>query len=117
MAEWVREIDEDGKPQNLHDDLSSLSALDSDRCAHTFRPYPPSPPSNHFQLVRALPPSEPVSTLYIPISPCFAQPIAMSKPDLFPKTSTAGITVDPKTLDRVVPESQRPDGSYVYPSP
>ncbi|KAK7695706.1 hypothetical protein QCA50_000342 [Cerrena zonata] len=35
----------------------------------------------------------------------------MSKPDLFPKTSTAGITVDPKTLERVIPESRRPDGT------
>ncbi|TCD71296.1 hypothetical protein EIP91_011067 [Steccherinum ochraceum] len=35
----------------------------------------------------------------------------MSKPDLFPKASTAGITVDPRTLERVIPESRRPDGS------
>ncbi|KAL4241339.1 Partner of Y14 and mago [Abortiporus biennis] len=35
----------------------------------------------------------------------------MSKPDLFPKTSTAGIAVDPRTLERVIPESRRPDGS------
>ncbi|KAL5508143.1 hypothetical protein ACEPAH_5761 [Sanghuangporus vaninii] len=35
----------------------------------------------------------------------------MSKPDISPKTSTAGIAVDPKTLERVIPESKRPDGS------
>ncbi|THH33783.1 hypothetical protein EUX98_g422 [Antrodiella citrinella] len=35
----------------------------------------------------------------------------MSKPDLFPKKSTAGIAVDPRTLERVIPESRRPDGS------
>ena len=39
----------------------------------------------------------------------------MSKPDLFPKTTAAGITVDPKTLERVIPESRRPDGTYVSP--
>ena len=35
----------------------------------------------------------------------------MSKPDIVPKTSAAGIAVDPKTLERVIPESKRPDGS------
>ncbi|KAI0049605.1 hypothetical protein FA95DRAFT_1469726, partial [Auriscalpium vulgare] len=35
----------------------------------------------------------------------------MSKPPLFPEQSTAGIAVDPRTLDRVIPESRRPDGS------
>ena len=37
----------------------------------------------------------------------------MSKPDLEPKRTLAGITVDPKTLERVIPESRRADGSYV----
>ncbi|GBE79285.1 hypothetical protein BKA93DRAFT_772199 [Sparassis latifolia] len=35
----------------------------------------------------------------------------MSKPALFPETTTAGIAVDPRTLERVIPESRRPDGS------
>ncbi|CAL1702215.1 unnamed protein product [Somion occarium] len=35
----------------------------------------------------------------------------MSKPDLFPKASAAGITLDPRTLERVIPESRRPDGT------
>ncbi|KAL5487938.1 hypothetical protein ACEPAI_6046 [Sanghuangporus weigelae] len=35
----------------------------------------------------------------------------MSKPDISPKTSAAGIAVDPKTLERVIPETKRPDGS------
>ncbi|PAV21073.1 rna binding protein [Pyrrhoderma noxium] len=35
----------------------------------------------------------------------------MSKPDLEPKRTLAGITVDPKTLERVIPESRRADGS------
>jgi len=35
----------------------------------------------------------------------------MSKPDLFPEQSAAGIAVDPRTLERVIPESRRPDGS------
>jgi len=35
----------------------------------------------------------------------------MSKPDLFPKQSVAGIAVDPRTLERVIPESRRADGS------
>ncbi|GJJ07359.1 hypothetical protein Clacol_001561 [Clathrus columnatus] len=35
----------------------------------------------------------------------------MSLPDLFPKKSNAGIIVDPNTLDRVIPESKRADGS------
>lgn len=37
----------------------------------------------------------------------------MSKPDLFPDTTPAGIAVDPRTLERVIPESKRSDGSYV----
>jgi partner of Y14 and mago len=36
----------------------------------------------------------------------------MSKPPLFPEQSASGIAVDPRTLDRVVPESRRADGSY-----
>jgi len=35
----------------------------------------------------------------------------MSLPPVNPSKSTSGIAVDPKTLDRVVPESRRPDGS------
>ncbi|KAJ3559830.1 hypothetical protein NM688_g104 [Phlebia brevispora] len=35
----------------------------------------------------------------------------MSKPDVIPKTTLAGIAVDPRTLERVIPESRRPDGS------
>ncbi|KAI0700701.1 hypothetical protein BC835DRAFT_1211761, partial [Cytidiella melzeri] len=35
----------------------------------------------------------------------------MSKPDLFPSPSTAGITVNPRTLERVIPESRRSDGT------
>jgi len=35
----------------------------------------------------------------------------MSRPPIDPKKSTAGIAVDPQTLDRVVPESRRPDGT------
>lgn len=35
----------------------------------------------------------------------------MSKPDIIPKTTVSGIAVDPRTLERVIPESRRPDGS------
>ncbi|TBU48516.1 hypothetical protein BD309DRAFT_949618 [Dichomitus squalens] len=35
----------------------------------------------------------------------------MSKPAIVPETTTAGIAVDPRTLERVIPESRRPDGS------
>jgi partner of Y14 and mago protein len=35
----------------------------------------------------------------------------MSKPPLFPDKSASGIAIDPRTLDRVVPESRRADGS------
>ncbi|KAH9050089.1 hypothetical protein EDB84DRAFT_728520 [Lactarius hengduanensis] len=35
----------------------------------------------------------------------------MSKPPLFPQKTTAGIAIDPGTLDRVIPESRRADGS------
>ncbi|KIJ56551.1 hypothetical protein M422DRAFT_218002 [Sphaerobolus stellatus SS14] len=35
----------------------------------------------------------------------------MSLPPVNPSKTVAGIIVDPKTLDRVVPESRRPDGS------
>jgi len=35
----------------------------------------------------------------------------MSKPALFPETTPSGITVDSGTLERVIPESRRPDGS------
>lgn len=35
----------------------------------------------------------------------------MSKPDIIPDTTISGIAVDPRTLERVVPESRRPDGS------
>ncbi|KAH9951760.1 hypothetical protein B0H21DRAFT_189960 [Amylocystis lapponica] len=35
----------------------------------------------------------------------------MSKPAIIPDTTTAGIALDPRTLERVIPESRRPDGS------
>ncbi|KAI0334783.1 hypothetical protein GY45DRAFT_1317820 [Cubamyces sp. BRFM 1775] len=35
----------------------------------------------------------------------------MSKPPIIPETSAAGIAVDPRTLERVIPESRRPDGT------
>jgi len=35
----------------------------------------------------------------------------MSKPPIFPDTTAAGIAVDPRTLERIIPESRRPDGS------
>ncbi|OCH93609.1 hypothetical protein OBBRIDRAFT_790133 [Obba rivulosa] len=35
----------------------------------------------------------------------------MSKPAIIPDTTVSGIAVDPRTLERVVPESRRPDGS------
>ncbi|KAH9077469.1 hypothetical protein EDB83DRAFT_2504635 [Lactarius deliciosus] len=35
----------------------------------------------------------------------------MSKPPLFPQKTAAGIAIDPRTLDRVIPESKRADGS------
>ncbi|KAI0002967.1 hypothetical protein BJV74DRAFT_881929 [Russula compacta] len=35
----------------------------------------------------------------------------MSKPPLFPEQSASGIAIDPRTLDRVIPESRRADGS------
>ena len=37
----------------------------------------------------------------------------MSKPDIIPETTVSGIAVDPRTLERVIPESRRPDGTYV----
>lgn len=36
----------------------------------------------------------------------------MSKPPLFPEQTASGIAIDPRTLDRVIPESRRSDGSY-----
>jgi len=36
----------------------------------------------------------------------------MSKPPLNPDKSVSGIAVDPQTLERVIPESRRPDGSF-----
>ena len=36
----------------------------------------------------------------------------MSRPPINPEKSLAGIAVDPLTLERVVPESRRPDGRY-----
>lgn len=38
----------------------------------------------------------------------------MSHPPIDPKKSAAGIALDPITLDRVIPESRRPDGTYVF---
>jgi len=35
----------------------------------------------------------------------------MSKPPLYPETTPSGIAVDPGSLERVIPESRRPDGS------
>ncbi|KAI5124729.1 hypothetical protein M0805_005365 [Coniferiporia weirii] len=35
----------------------------------------------------------------------------MSKPDIVPVKTVSGIAVDPRTLERVIPESKRPDGS------
>lgn len=35
----------------------------------------------------------------------------MSKPPINPEKTLAGIAVDPSTLDRVIPESKRSDGS------
>ncbi|KAG6872793.1 hypothetical protein C0995_006522 [Termitomyces sp. Mi166 len=35
----------------------------------------------------------------------------MSKPPINPEQTAAGITVDPQTLERVIPESRRPDGT------
>ncbi|THH12343.1 hypothetical protein EW145_g52 [Phellinidium pouzarii] len=35
----------------------------------------------------------------------------MSKPDIEPKQTVSGIAVDPRTLDRVIPESKRRDGT------
>ncbi|KAF5322417.1 hypothetical protein D9619_000422 [Psilocybe cf. subviscida] len=35
----------------------------------------------------------------------------MSRPPLNPEKTTAGIAVDPQTLERVIPESRRPDGT------
>lgn len=37
----------------------------------------------------------------------------MSKPPIVPETTVAGIAVDPRTLERVIPETRRPDGTYV----
>ncbi|KAF9649598.1 hypothetical protein BDM02DRAFT_3142231 [Thelephora ganbajun] len=35
----------------------------------------------------------------------------MSKPALYPETTPSGIAVDPRTFERVIPESKRSDGS------
>ncbi|PSR73613.1 hypothetical protein PHLCEN_2v10532 [Hermanssonia centrifuga] len=35
----------------------------------------------------------------------------MSKPDIIPNTTASGIALDPRTLERVIPESRRPDGT------
>ncbi|KAI9001179.1 hypothetical protein BD414DRAFT_473867 [Trametes punicea] len=35
----------------------------------------------------------------------------MSKPPIVPETTLSGIAVDPRTLERVIPESRRPDGT------
>jgi len=35
----------------------------------------------------------------------------MSRPPINPEKTAAGIAVDPRTLDRVIPESKRPDGT------
>ncbi|KIM46258.1 hypothetical protein M413DRAFT_441339 [Hebeloma cylindrosporum] len=36
----------------------------------------------------------------------------MSRPPLNPEKSVAGIALDPQTLERVIPESKRPDGTF-----
>ena len=41
-----------------------------------------------------------------------ANSIIMSKPPLFPEQTASGIAIDPRSLDRVIPESRRADGSY-----
>ncbi|GLB33734.1 putative mago binding protein [Lyophyllum shimeji] len=35
----------------------------------------------------------------------------MSRPPIHPEQTVAGIAIDPQTLERVIPESKRPDGS------
>lgn len=37
----------------------------------------------------------------------------MSLPPINPDKTAAGIALDPRTLERVIPESRRPDGRYV----
>lgn len=37
--------------------------------------------------------------------------IVMSKPAIVPETTASGIAIDPRTLERIIPESRRPDGS------
>jgi hypothetical protein len=37
----------------------------------------------------------------------------MSRPPITPEQTAAGIALDPHTLERVIPESRRPDGTYV----
>jgi len=37
----------------------------------------------------------------------------MSLPPINPEQTAAGIALDPQTLERVIPESRRPDGTYV----
>ncbi|TDL29340.1 hypothetical protein BD410DRAFT_779730 [Rickenella mellea] len=39
----------------------------------------------------------------------------MSKPPVYPEQSVSGIAIDPRTLERVIPESKRPDGSVRKP--
>jgi hypothetical protein len=61
--------------------------------------------------------SDRTSIIRLPLTPVFPQvylinTLIMSKPPLFPQQSASGIAVDPRTLDRVVPESRRTDGSY-----
>ncbi|EDR12384.1 uncharacterized protein LACBIDRAFT_292861 [Laccaria bicolor S238N-H82] len=36
----------------------------------------------------------------------------MSRPPINPEQTTAGIALDPQTLERVIPESRRPDGTF-----
>ncbi|TFK93854.1 hypothetical protein K466DRAFT_450382, partial [Polyporus arcularius HHB13444] len=35
----------------------------------------------------------------------------MSKPPIVPETTASGIALDPRTLERVIPESRRSDGT------
>ncbi len=53
----------------------------------------------------------PTNTRHRPSVAC--HPTSMSRPPLNPDQTAAGIAVDPHTLERVIPESRRPDGTYV----
>ena len=48
-----------------------------------------------------------------PLFTCICVLDIMSKPAIVPETTASGIAVDPRTLERIIPESRRPDGTYV----